>query len=215
MVVEQLKLGEILLYSFVFGICAGALYDLFRIRRREFSFARAKGRVSSIGKTAENLTVFFEDVIYSFVCSVCFCVFIFYFNSGRFRGVAVTGAFFGFLLYYNTLGRLVLAIAGRVIALFRKTAGILYRRIFLPICGMIMRLLGLTVGRVVIAIYTQISKGYWLKTAEKGFSVTGKKGKIKNEKTVKHIYEGGRRGVHTVLRRNHNSDAVPVQRAEG
>lgn len=208
MVVEQIKLAEILLCSVVFGILIGVVYDVFRIRRRYFSVTKKENASKKWRKLAENVIVFFEDILFSLICSVLFCILLFYLNSGRFRGLTVVGMFFGFAVYYNTLGRAVMYFAGTVIAFLRKAAGVIIGIIVKPILKLVIYILDAAIGRWSRMVYTLISKAYWLKKAESGFMIIGYKGKIGNEKKVKYIHEGGGRGVHSVLRRNHNSDAI-------
>lgn len=70
--------------------------------------SQAKGRIRGI---ICGILLFFEDILFFTVCGCAISVLIYYTNDGRFRLMAVVGVFVGFLLYYLTVGRLVLSVA--------------------------------------------------------------------------------------------------------
>lgn len=57
------------------------------------------------------ILLFFEDILFFTVCGCAISVLIYYTNDGSFRLMAVVGVFAGFLLYYLTVGRLVMSVA--------------------------------------------------------------------------------------------------------
>ena len=212
MVVHQVKLAEILLYSFAIGMLLGVVYDYFRIRRRLFSFGSKK--VFKHTELIENVLIFIEDVLYALICSGVVCIFLFYANSGRQRGIIFLGAVIGFVVYYYTIGKLVMLVAGYVVNFLL----FLFRKIFsvtvLPLFRLLVWVMRLTVIALIMRFVSYFAVKLALKKAENGFGITNSrllkfsKGKIKDEESFKHICESGGCRVHSVLHCHNNSDAV-------
>ena len=95
-------------YSVLIGALLGAVYDVFRIIRIAFDTA-GRGIVTDI-------VYFICDVMFFIIAAIGSAIFIFHVNNGRIRGIALFGSLVGFLLYYNTAGRLVSAVSGLIIA---------------------------------------------------------------------------------------------------
>lgn len=96
-----------ILYSVFVGFGLGTVYEVFRIIRRAFCIA-GKGVVTDIA-------YFVCDVTFFIIAAAISAIFIFHVNNGRIRGIALFGSFAGFVLYYNTLGRLVSMITDLII----------------------------------------------------------------------------------------------------
>ena len=213
MVVEQTRLAEILLYSFLLGIFLGVVYDWFRIRRHLFSIGYAKKNDNYKVKTKrmrliEDVIIFFEDVLYGIICSVVVCIFLFYINHGRFRVIAIFGACVGFWVYYKTVGRLVLFCSEKIVRFIRFLIRKTIKLTIVPIVRLLKFLFKITLGRMFVYCNSIILKKAHLRKANKGFRILQTKGKKKDEKSFKYIREGGGRGVYSVLHGYHNSDAV-------
>lgn len=204
MTVAQSVLTEILLYSVVLGAFFGVVYDLFRIRRANFSFSGKK----KAGAVFEVIWICFEDIIFFLICSSVTCVFIYYFNSGRLRYLALLGAAFGFFVYYKTVGRLVMYFSVLILNFTEKVLKVLFGCTIVPMFRFLRFLTENTLGRLLFIITTDIYMFFILKSAEKLFGISKTKGKIGNEKTFKYFREGSGGGVHSVLCRNHYTDAV-------
>lgn len=74
-------------------------------------FMPALGSRSRAWRVICGILLFFEDILFFTVCGCSISVLIYYTNDGKFRLMAVVGVFVGFLLYYLTVGRLVLSAA--------------------------------------------------------------------------------------------------------
>ncbi len=110
-----------ILYSFGIGILLGVIYDVFRIIRMAFTLPglvtdEYKGRAHR-SRFSVNCIVFICDILFFLIAAVISAIFIFYVNNGRIRGIAIFGSLCGFVLYYNTVGRLVTMISGSLIRL--------------------------------------------------------------------------------------------------
>ena len=213
MVVEQTRLAEILLYSFLLGIFLGIVYDWFRIRRRLFSINSAKKSDADKGTKKhicliEDVVIFFEDVLYGIICSIVVCIFLFYINHGRFRAITLIGAGVGFLIYYKTVGRLVLFCSEKIVRFIRFLFGKIFKLTVIPIIRLLKFLISISLGRLFMYCYSAILIKLQLKKANTGFRILQTKGKKKDEKSFKYIRESGGRRVYSVLHGYHNSDAV-------
>ncbi|MBE6642339.1 MAG: spore cortex biosynthesis protein YabQ [Clostridia bacterium] len=208
MTVEQGKLGQILFYAVFLGLFFGFLYDLFRIRRRWFTLLEVGSSNKKWKVYFENVIIFFEDVLYSVVCAVIVCVFIYYTNSGRMRSMSFVGAGVGFLVYHWTLGRLVMFISGYCIAFFRMMFKKIAEYVLRPVFRFVMWLIYVTVGKCIIRLISRILDHRLIWGSKKGFGIL-KKREIKNgEEADKYIREGGNLRIHSVLHGNDHKDAV-------
>lgn len=82
---------------------------------------RSRGRARGV---LCGILLLFEDILFFTVCGCAISVLIYYTNDGRFRLMAVVGVFEGFLLYYLTVGRLVMSVSRFVCFVLR--AGLTY-----------------------------------------------------------------------------------------
>ncbi len=205
MTVPQEKIALILLYSFILGAVLGLIYDFFRIKRIAYNLNKNK-----IKKMMENTIVFFEDITYWLICSVFVCVFLFYINSGRARGISLFVMLSGFLVYYFTVGKLVVRCSERIIELFYKMLRKIYSIFIRPLLIILKLLCKITVYRLYLYIFTLIKKKLSLRKAEYGFGILkiAKIGKNKDEKSFKHIRKSGGAGVHSVLHGYDRKNAI-------
>ncbi|MBE6718625.1 MAG: hypothetical protein E7574_05170 [Ruminococcaceae bacterium] len=213
MFVQQSRLAEMLLYSLVLGVFLGLVYDVFRIRRLVFfcDNENEPGKKAIILKhknRIESIIIFFEDILFWLVCSVSICIFIYYINSGRFRSISIVGAVAGFLVYYNTVGRLVMMLSDVIIRFLKLLFKTVIKYTVYPVCRVLKYIYHLTLGNLFRYVFNKIQRKRFLNSAKKGFGITQIKGKIKNEKSFKYIRKGGGSRIYSVLRSNDNSNAV-------
>lgn len=205
MIVPQSKIALILLYSFILGASLGLVYDFFRIKRVAY-----RQKTNKIKKAAENILVFFDDLVYWLICSVTVCIFLFYFNSGRARGISLFVMVTGFLTYYFTVGRLVIRFSEYIIGLFYKVLRKIYGIFLRPLLIILKLLCKITLYRIYLYIFTFVKKEYAFKGSGDGFGILKgiKTGKNRNEKSFKHIRKSGGVGVHSVLHGYDHKNAI-------
>lgn len=92
---------KLFLYAIVFGAALGILYDLFRILRMSFS----SGKVM----------VFFQDVTYGAVSGFLMYLFCFIFNNGEVRAYLLIGSVLGFIIYYFSVGSIVMKVSRKTV----------------------------------------------------------------------------------------------------
>ena len=128
---------QITLYALVLGLLFGVLYDALRITRmlvgitpvhvKHISWTRRLpsrhiGRVGK-GPVSELIFIHLLDIIYGLCTGVCFCVFLYALNNGRFRWYLLLGCALGFAAYYYSVGKLVLRLSGYIVAVLRSVVG--------------------------------------------------------------------------------------------
>ena len=141
MYVSMSELSLMFLYSILLGFFLGASYDIIRLTRiavgvkygtsgeKNYSFAK----YSLIGKFFYSkeknpsrkkhsflpVFIFLGDVTFCLFSSVAIAIFIYYFNSGEFRAFVLFGAALGFIIYYFTLGKMVIYLSERIIFIIK------------------------------------------------------------------------------------------------
>lgn len=208
MVVGQGKLAGILLYSLFLGFFLGVFFDLFKIRRTHLKIFGSCGNDKKIKQRLEQFLIFFEDVVFALVASVCVCIFLYYVNSGRFRILVLIGCGTGFLIYCNTLSKVILYCSGIIIRFVYLITGKLFNVLVKPLGAFVFYIYDVTVGRIISYAITSITVHMSLRLADIGFGITRIKGRIRNEKTFKYIRKSCDTGVHSVLHGDNNKDAV-------
>lgn len=116
--------------SVLLGIFLGAIYDVIRFLRVVFGVTVAspfKRGNHSPRAVLGYVFVILGDLLFFIVCAVLMSVFFFLTGDGRMRGYALVGAFLGFLLYYNTVGRLFIGAVTRIKALLKKLLKFAFR----------------------------------------------------------------------------------------
>lgn len=100
------------LKALALGACVGVFYDVFRILR--------------IAVNTHSLIIFFEDIIFFIVSAVSTFLFIFHVNSGQIRWFIFLGLILGFIVYYFTLGKLVIKISEVIIKIVKSVFKFLF-----------------------------------------------------------------------------------------
>ena len=189
MTVSMTLLGINILRALVFGIFLGASYDVIRIirvmlgassygARDPFKRVYEKGIKNvfcGVGKGfASHVTVFITDIIYFTFAGAAFSVFLFCFNYGIFRWFIFIFALLGFLIYYFTVGRLVVGFSeeiSRLIMLILNLAiftALLPLRFLRHVAALFFRaVLSPAINKTVKAIDIGRKKRYTVKCTEK------------------------------------------------
>lgn len=120
-----------LVASLILGVIYGVLYDVVRFTRVLLcvDVRPPRGRRGWL----RGVIVALGDLLFFMIAAVLMCVFFFVTNNGQVRGFALLGAFCGFLVYYNTLGRLFIAVCETVAAAVKRGLRALARLIVAPV----------------------------------------------------------------------------------
>ena len=124
------QVTALVLYSAVIGAFIGVIYDIFRILRI------ALPEVIK-GTKAETVIVFFQDIIFWLITSAVFIIFIYYANKGMTRLIMIFASGAGFLIYYYTVGRIVIFFSGAIIGLVKHIVKLFYKILINPLIFLI------------------------------------------------------------------------------
>ncbi len=104
---------SVFLYALFLGAVLGCLYDVFRITRIAF--------------LVPAVLVLVEDLLFFLLSSIVLFGFMLERSYGQIRWFILLGVTLGWVLYYFTLGSLVMKCSARIIALVRKILTFLWR----------------------------------------------------------------------------------------
>lgn len=201
---SPILLSLLLLWSFVFGCVLGALNDANRIVRVFLGVSYSKRKFSRLyeaklpvinrplkagnGKPCGRLlaaVIFFQDILLFSAAGIGTVLLNYEFNQGRFRIYTILGIAVGFLLYYFTVGKIVMTVS-EGLAFFIKAVFVV---IFAAICRpfaifgrflgkkikKIIRFLNIAIANIEKKLYNIIVKKKFLEKAEKGLLENKKK----------------------------------------
>ena len=130
MEISPIMMALLLFYSFLLGMGVGLFYDANRIIRVLVGVrysSRGVGRLAcvklpiikkplcgepkSVSKFLQNSIIFFGDFASVMCATVGVIILNYSYNSGKFRFFTLLGVIVGFLLYYFSLGKLIMMIS--------------------------------------------------------------------------------------------------------
>ncbi len=151
MEISQISFVLLALYSLCFGAVLGAIYDTVRVqkvlwgeslreskidyRNIELPIVKKKAYFSKsnkISKTILNIYFAVWDVLFVTVCGLFVVLVAYAYNSGRVRAVIYLGLLIGFLIYYFTVGKIVMKLSCLIAFLLRSAFVYLYEIIAVP-----------------------------------------------------------------------------------
>ncbi len=159
---SQGELAALLFRSILCGVSFGGIYDI--IRAFKLLCGVRYGENEEDAHIRQRVLVYtvtlITDLIF-WICAGCAAILLMYSGGGVFRGMTFIGMTGGFLLYYFTLGRLVLKLSRKVTNVLKK----LIRRV--AICALkpikklfdgIISLYHLTIGKIIDKIIEDSKK---------------------------------------------------------
>lgn len=147
------------LWSLAVGALLGAVYDIIRFTRvllnADVSNPFKKGRFN-LRSFLRYIIVCIGDLLFFAVAAVVLCVFFFLTGDGRMRWYGLAGAFLGFVLYYNTVGKLFIGIVEFLKSLIIKAIRLMLR----PVCIGLRKLWQICMQIFKMPIVKALSKRY-------------------------------------------------------
>ena len=101
------------------GVVIGVLFDFFRILRRSI-------------KTSNTIT-YIEDILFWILTGLSLLYSIFTFSNGEIRLYMFLGVFLGCLTYMMLISKYFIKINVKIVVFFKKTFGIIFSILLLPI----------------------------------------------------------------------------------
>lgn len=148
MEISQLSFVLLTVYSVCFGALLGVMYDVIRIprvllgaerdgngknyRKIELPIIKRKAypeKTNKLSNALLNVWIAVGDVIFAASCGIMAVMIAYAYNSGRVRAVIFIGLALGFLVYYFTLGKLMMKISELLAFLVRSAAVYVYELI--------------------------------------------------------------------------------------
>lgn len=145
MEISPFLLTLLLLWSFAFGLILGVVNDLNRIIRvfcgvkySEKRFGKLYELVlpvvrrplirkeNNFHKKALAVLIFFQDIAFFIFASVGIILLNYEFNEGRFRFFVVIAVILGFLLYYFTVGKVVMTVSEGIAFFVKATLLVIF-----------------------------------------------------------------------------------------
>lgn len=192
---SQTLLAELFIKSFLTGVVLGIFYDVIRTFKmfcgvryddsvwgiKKFRSSEKKGEgnddggeeavivskdePSSVKKAVTFTVTFFCDLFFWLVVGIVSIILIYDISEGVFRGMVYLGMAFGFLLYYFTIGKLVLFLMLKITDLIKMLLYKLIKILLFPLRALmrgIIFIYRLTIGKFIGKIKVRVK--LWLKT---------------------------------------------------
>lgn len=120
------------LLSIALGAALGVCYDVFRIVR--------------IAVPNPPAVIVAEDLAYAVICTVATFLFFLTIDCGQIRLFVLFGEVIGFVLYYCTIGVLVLGVSRRIIGVVHFVCGVVWRVLLRPVWVVLEKISGVLIG---------------------------------------------------------------------
>ncbi len=152
----QEQLVNLLISSFLLGLLLGTVYEVIRFVKMFFGVRYGKNKASDGHKGAGAAFIFVLTFISDFLFCILFALvaisLTYSMSGGVFRGMVYIGLFCGILLYYFTLGRLMLIINSKLTAYMRKMLIGAVKILLIPLRGVFLlfrNIYRLTMGKII------------------------------------------------------------------
>jgi len=167
-IVDQIKtLAE----SCILGLIFGAGYDIIKIIRLLCGIVSCSGCESAKHGRIPFVIFLVTDLAYMILITFTYSVFLYHNNNGVFRFYLFTACLCGFILYYRTIGRLVMYMADTIINILKFVVCHILIRPIAAVCRMIVKLMriivAMTVGKMGVKIYVGYRKYYMRRIRKK------------------------------------------------
>lgn len=106
------------LESILLGMVLSVIFDVFRIIR--------------IGIPLPSPVIVAEDILYFLICAVVTYFFMLKTTYGQVRGFIIIGEIIGFIIYYFTVGRLVISVSKIIIETVKRIFKLIFKILFYP-----------------------------------------------------------------------------------
>lgn len=153
MEISPIRLFFLLISSFFLGLGVGVLYDIHRMLRVLLGVRYTKNRPTKfflqplpivkrplreircgkVKNTFLTIVIFCQDVFLCCASAVGIVILNYAFNDGRFRFYTVVALLIGFLLYYFTLGKLVIFLSEWIVFFLRAAFAIFFYLLSRPV----------------------------------------------------------------------------------
>lgn len=176
MEISQSVYGLVFVYSVVIGAILGVVYDVFRIQRITMKSENGISHLNII----KDIIILVEDIIFAVISAVVIIIMIFHVNNGRIRWFALFGTGIGFLVYYNTIGRIIMICSEKIISFIRYCIRMIKKFIYKVFIRPVILLCKFIAGLIYVRymknknkLYTKKYMSQMLRNASEGFFIKG------------------------------------------
>ena len=183
----------------VFGMTVGVVMDLHRLSRILFGVRYSPKtfeawyqkplplihrplrpiRQGRLRRLCLPILMFVQDVLLFVFAAVGTVILNYYFNQGRFRLYTVLAVLLGFLIYYGTVGRLVMLVSEGIVLILRSVCTVIFVLFSRPICLFVgffgknakktVKNLGNAIAKKRKRVYNKHKKNKIMRQSEQGF----------------------------------------------
>ena len=114
--------------SFILGLIFGAGYDIICMIQIFGGIMSYSKEIAVKGRKFSFLLFLVLDIVYMLVITFSYSVFLYHYNNGIFRTYLFAGCVSGFVLYYQTLGRLVRKVSEKIVGILRTVVYVMIIR---------------------------------------------------------------------------------------
>lgn len=141
-------------YSFILGLIFGGIYDIIRIVHILCGIASYTGESRGMKRGIVPFLLFFLlDAAYMLITTCVFSVFLYAVNNGGFRLYLLAAVICGMVLYFITVGRIVMLLSETIVRFLRKVFTLFVLKPFGFILKLFRRLIcwigAHTIGKIV------------------------------------------------------------------
>ena len=160
---SQEEIFRLIWRSFSSGIILGIIYECIRFIKLICGIQYLNNNCDKgkrvVGRFFRHGITFLFDVIFCILVSLVSIILIYHVSGGVFRGIIYISMLIGLLLYYFTLGKLLLRLNIKFSKFVRRSISWLARIIIIPfkfICSLIIKLYHLTIKKFIDKIIEDI-----------------------------------------------------------
>lgn len=162
--ISQDTLLRLLVRAFLCGVALGLVYEVIRAFKMlcgvDYNYvARIPKR--KIRAIFEFCLTFLCDIFFWLLAGIVSIILMYHTGQGFFRGMTYLGLASGFLLYYISLGRLMLKLNAKIVRFIKKVLRRLLRIVYIPIkklIDLVISLYHLTIGKIIGKIKEEIKR---------------------------------------------------------
>lgn len=152
---SQEVLVSLMVRSFLCGLILGVVYDVIRTVKMFFGVSYCKTEsctLPSANKVILYIVTFLTDLIFWLFTGLISIALLYQIGGGVFRGMTYACMAIGFVIYYFTLGRLILKLNSSIVSFIKKLLNKLVALMLLPVKKAvkgIIYLYHLTIGKII------------------------------------------------------------------
>ena len=120
---------QVFIYACLLGAGIGFVYDIFRVMRIAFN--------------SNSVVIFLQDILFCLVVTAASAWYLLYENMGKIRMFIILGEVLGWIIYYFTIGDIVIKFSEKIINILKRILGVITKWVFMPLIRILCSILRL------------------------------------------------------------------------